>query len=528
MNPDEDPASFLRLGLSGGSAEESDNAGSRLELEGLEVREFLGRGGMGSVWRACNPVLNRDVAVKRLTAIQGDLDSARLIREGQALASLDHPHVVHLYDLRFDQSGQPCLIMEYLPGGDLAQRLRLGKFDFSDALRIFREVASGVAYAHGKGLLHRDLKPANILFARDGRAKVVDFGLASFTGESGLTLLTVSGTTLGTYDYMSPEQKNGEALDKRSDIYSLGVILYELVSGKRPSGMPKPLRNRRLQNVVNTCLQEDPDKRYADVGDLIKELPQPKGRRAFWLLATAAVAAVALWVLFPKDSSLEAPETNEIPSVNETVTTAEPTVVAQVDSTDPSVASGVEREPTEVPRDLLALARQTDNLRSRGNWYWQGDTLVTQRDPRESRAWFELPSPGTSSYRLIVEMERTAGIDSMPIFFTTSAGTAGVEFDAWRAGIGGIQDIDGRDMRASKVNFKARHRTGQIDQVEIQVMPETVEIFLSGQSRWSLDLRGRSLSTAPLWGLPGGIDFAVGIWEGDAIFHRIAWEPIED
>ncbi len=199
--------------------------------------ERLGRGATAEVYKALHPTLGRPVAIKVLHPHLAEAPDfvARFRREARAIAQLQHPYIVQVHD--FDVDGErPFMVMEYVAGPTLKARLddayRSGaRLPLPEVLRLFRAVLAAVAYAHGQGMIHRDLKPANILLAPDDRPVLTDFGLARLLGTE---RLTESGLTLGTPAYMSPEQAQGEAADYRSDLYALGVILFECLSGQVP------------------------------------------------------------------------------------------------------------------------------------------------------------------------------------------------------------------------------------------------------------------------------------------------------
>ncbi|HEX5240267.1 MAG TPA: protein kinase, partial [Candidatus Limnocylindrales bacterium] len=195
--------------------------------------ELLGQGGMATIYRARDSQLERDVAVKVLRPEYGaDPDFvARFRQEAQSAASLNHPNVVAVFDYGTDPAG-PYIVMELVDGEDLASIVRRGgPLPPRQAARLTAQVARALAAAHGHGIVHRDVKPGNVLVARDGRVKVTDFGIARALSESALTL---PGTTLGSVHYFSPEQARGELATEASDIYSLGIVLYELLTGRRP------------------------------------------------------------------------------------------------------------------------------------------------------------------------------------------------------------------------------------------------------------------------------------------------------
>src|SRR6185503_18131179 len=195
--------------------------------------ELLGTGGMATIYRATDTQLGRDVALKLLRPeyLQDPEFSSRFRSEAQAAASLSHPNVVTVYDYGEEPSG-PYIVMELVQGEDLATILRRsGPLPPRQAARIASGVAGALAAAHGRGLVHRDVKPGNVLIGRDGQVKVVDFGIARAIAEAQVTL---PGTTLGSVHYFSPEQARGEPATAASDIYALGIVLYEMLTGVRP------------------------------------------------------------------------------------------------------------------------------------------------------------------------------------------------------------------------------------------------------------------------------------------------------
>ena len=195
--------------------------------------ELLGQGGMATIYRAADTQLGRDVAVKLLRPeyLRDPDFSSRFRQEAQNAASLNHPNVVSVYDYGEDPNG-PYIVMELVDGEDLATILRRnGPLPASQSARISAAVARALAAAHSRGIVHRDVKPGNVLIGRDGRVKVVDFGIARAVAEAQMTL---PGTTLGSVHYFSPEQARGETATNESDIYALGIVMYEMLTGVRP------------------------------------------------------------------------------------------------------------------------------------------------------------------------------------------------------------------------------------------------------------------------------------------------------
>lgn len=267
-----------------------------------EILAPLGAGGMGEVYKARDTRLGRDVAVKVITERLGDDASAlsRFEREAKAVAALSHPNILAIFD--FGQEGTVnYAVMEFLEGETLRQRLRCGSIPVEKAVDIGLQIAHGLAAAHEKGIVHRDLKPENVFLTKNGGVKILDFGLAKLTHpeESGEgsqvptgSLQTEAGAVLGTVGYMSPEQVRGVPADARSDIFSFGVVLYEMLSGRRPfehaSAMdtlaailkedPPELSRMdatlppTLVRIVNHCLEKSPDARFQSVRDIAFDL----------------------------------------------------------------------------------------------------------------------------------------------------------------------------------------------------------------------------------------------------------------
>ncbi len=300
------------------------------------ILERLGGGGMGVVYRAEDTRLKRSVALKFLPPdLTRDPEAKeRFVHEAQAASTLQHQNLCVVHDIDETETGALFICMEYLEGETLKQKVDRGPLKIEEAIDLAGQVACGLARAHERGIIHRDIKPANIIITRDGVAKIVDFGLAKLSGAS---VLTQAGSTLGTTAYMSPEQAVGEEADHRSDIWSLGVVLFEMVTGRRPFhgeytgaivysilNMPlEPLTAIRtgvpmeLERIVQKCLSKRPQDRYQHVDELLVDLrlctggtlqtdspPQPhplprdRAPKLLWIGATTLVAALALLAYF--------------------------------------------------------------------------------------------------------------------------------------------------------------------------------------------------------------------------------------
>jgi serine/threonine protein kinase len=269
-------------------------AGDELgRLGRYRVLKVLGQGGMGVVYQAEDPLLNRTVAIKAMLPALAASSSAgqRFLREARAMAAVKHDHVVTIYEVN-EERGVPFLAMELLAGQALDRRLEApGELPLAEALRIGREIAEGLGAAHATGLIHRDIKPANVwLEAPRGRVKILDFGVARAAAPE--AALTRPGTIIGTPEYMAPEQARGDPVDARSDLFSLGVVLYRLCTGLLPfQGQdtvstlmevvlhhpPPPIQLNRalppeLSDLVMRLLEKDPDRRVGTAGEVVAAL----------------------------------------------------------------------------------------------------------------------------------------------------------------------------------------------------------------------------------------------------------------
>jgi serine/threonine-protein kinase len=272
-----------------------------------EVRAELGRGGMATVYRAWDPSFEREVAIKMLPRelLHDPQFRDRFRREIKTIASLEHPAIVPVYDVG-EEDGVPYFVMRYMPGGSLTQWIEKGKFSIEDAARIIERLSSALAYAHRHGLIHRDLKPDNILFDNNGDPFISDFGVAKITDSS--TNMTGSGI-IGTPAYMSPEQASGDPVDARSDIYGLGVIIFQMLSGHQPYEATTPMgvavkhitdpvpdilaANPELppetDKIIKTAMAKDREQRYPTATELSRALHDA----AFGTVAQGPSATVA-------------------------------------------------------------------------------------------------------------------------------------------------------------------------------------------------------------------------------------------
>ncbi len=260
------------------------------KISHYKILEELGRGGMGVVYKAEDLKLKRTAALKFLSpqALGSEEEKTRFIHEAQAAAALSHPNICTIYEIE-EHEAQSFIAMEHIEGESLKERISAGPLKLGEAIDIAMQVAAGLEEAHEKGIVHRDIKPANLMITTKGQVKIMDFGLAKAQGQ---TVLTKTDTTLGTFAYMSPEQARSEDVDHRADIWSLGVVLYEMVTGTKPfkgdyeqaviysilNESPEPVTALRtgvpvdLERIIVKCCEKDRAERYQTTADLIADL----------------------------------------------------------------------------------------------------------------------------------------------------------------------------------------------------------------------------------------------------------------
>jgi TolB-like protein/tetratricopeptide (TPR) repeat protein/predicted Ser/Thr protein kinase len=338
-------------------------------LAQYRVAEEISRGGMGVVYRATDTRLNRDVALKVLPddLVNDAGRRRRFVQEAQAASAIEHPNIAVIYDVN-EADGHTFIAMELIRGDKMSDWLARGRPATTRALDVAAEMASGLARAHDRQIVHRDLKPANVMLTEEGHAKVIDFGIAKLiepTGESGLDTRTShdtgAGVVLGTMTYMSPEQARGDRVDYRSDIFSFGIVLHEMLAGRPPfqgkSGIetasailhePAPRlpafgpgvvadAGADIQRIVDKCLEKDPDERYQSMKDIAVDLRAarrrletasqpavvppvtPSPRRTRWPFAAAAAGLAAVvgggWVFTGRTQPGPASAAGSKPSV---------------------------------------------------------------------------------------------------------------------------------------------------------------------------------------------------------------------
>jgi serine/threonine protein kinase/tetratricopeptide (TPR) repeat protein len=285
----------------------------RQKVGSFEIVEMIGKGGMGIVFLARDSKLDRFVAIKSMPAELQVNPAARtrFTREAKLLASLSHPNIAVIYDIIEQDKGAGYLILEYIPGETLDQRISREPLKLQEVLSIGQQAAEAVSAAHEKGVVHRDLKPGNIKITPENRVKVLDFGLAKISVDNvknGETTITQEGRVIGTPSYMSPEQARGKSVDHRTDIWSFGCILYEMLTGhlpfegetatdtlariieREPDWEMLPKRTpTNIRVLLRSCLEKDPNRRLQNLGDAAVEISETRNKRPFALLMTIPV-----------------------------------------------------------------------------------------------------------------------------------------------------------------------------------------------------------------------------------------------
>jgi eukaryotic-like serine/threonine-protein kinase len=330
----------------------AERSWSGAELEGILIEDVIGAGGMGTVYRGRTRHDGQDLAVKFLSpSLAAEPEFlARFWREVALLEKLDHPGIVKVR-AHGEVEGVPWFAMDLVDGPTLAARLAKGPLGLDEAKSVFSGLLDALAYAHSHGVVHRDLKPANVLLASDG-ARLADFGIArlDLQTHTARTQLTQTAAILGTFPYMSPEQRRGHAVDARSDLYAVGVMLYEALAGQRPEGAFPPLRRvraevpGRLDQLVLRLLQPDPESRVASADEaqrgLARSLARPARRRFMWALGGAGASGLAVALLLAGRGA----------RMEKTVPVSPPTV-SKVPAPPPL---STPPRPTSVPEQALA------------------------------------------------------------------------------------------------------------------------------------------------------------------------------
>jgi len=333
-------------------------AAVKITIPGYKIEHLIAEGGTSSVYLAIQESLRRHVAIKLLRKFDNPEQLTRFFNEGQIIASLNHRNVINIHDIGVTDNGRPYISMEYLEGGDLDARIPK-KVDPPDALQWLEALGNCLDFVHRKGIIHRDIKPGNILFHKDGTPILTDFGTAK--QQESDARLTMDGRAFGSPYYISPEQAASKKLDRRTDIYSLGIVLYEMLTGNKPykgdshietivAHMSDPLpvlppELHRYRTLINKMIAKSPDDRFTNAAEMVRFVqqlrkPVKKARRMTWAPAGAIATILGIGGAVLIGQSI-IPERNEHPAtpgmtISEAVIPESTPVIVEMPSPEPS------------------------------------------------------------------------------------------------------------------------------------------------------------------------------------------------
>jgi serine/threonine protein kinase len=506
-------------------------------VPGYEILRLLGAGGMGRVWLARQTSLDRLVAVKVL-AMRGAAATQwldRLEREARSMARLSHPHIVAVYDfVRLDDGGA-AIVMEWVGSGSLREKwLEPGKpvRDLRAVLSMTRQIASALAAAHGAGIVHRDLKPENILVAVDGTVKVTDFGLALPLGPESQRL-TLSGTSVGTLGYMAPEQVEGREVDSRADLYSLGVVVYEMLTGLRPQGhFDPPGRLRRdlptgLEKLVLDSLRTRPEKRLGSAAEFLARLERcGRSRRPLVIGALTALVALAIGGLALSGVGGSSREEG-IPAAGPAAVSVPDPVPAPPEKT-PVAVTPVPPPTPALPAGLSVPSGWESRVAVkplRGEWEIGPEGFRSSPEIAILQVLRSLPPEGA---RIRATFTRVEGIHSIAFFFRTPSGVGTAEVSAWETNLAGFQNLNGQDLRALPDTPTLPIVNGRRYEMELVLSPDRARLSLDGRLVQEIDLSSVDLSVTYPWGWETletpSTWLAIGSYESPVQFHSLVVE----
>lgn len=504
-----DPRELLAAGLEPPSGDVTDELP---RVPGYELRTLIGRGGMGAVYEARQESLDRSVAIKVIPPeFRSDASLLdRLEREARAMARLRHSHIVQVYDFVRLEEGGAAIVMEIIHGRNLRDVLKEHPqgLPVDWVVAFAAHVTSALTAAHAAGVVHRDIKPENILIAsEDGSVKVMDFGLAiELTGET--ARLTSAGMAVGTPAYMAPEQLEGEPVDARTDLYSLGKVLYEMLTGRRPGMCPEPPQAIRPEiptgvgDAILRAMELRPQERFASAADFAAALREVEPPAAISPLTEPVPPAGEPRSRPNRRSALVASAAGlAILAVGVPLWLNRPNTVRR-----PRIAAGG-WTPLLSGLDIGAASPQGD-WQTRDNGVESLSTTIPAMLPVSRDSW------GTS-FDVRWRFTRVSGQHSVALFLRTAQGLGTLEFDAWdQRGLAGLQALNGQDIR-TEGGFRFLIENGQEYQFVLAVRPEQITVRHGETVLLDQDMTNRSLSVTTPWGWPahwGEVSLAVGSW----------------
>lgn len=536
MNEEEHAKQMLQWALQPDpTMEPSDAHSSNGEIPGYTIEKILGQGGMGAVYKARHRELGRVVAIKIFSSTSEDADLfiERLRKEGRMMAQLEHPNVLGIHDAAITADGVPYLILEYIDGMDLFTRLQNAEtLSEREAIRIATSVCHGLSAVHQLGIIHRDIKPANILLGNDGSIKVSDFGISKDVEDTDGTQLTLTGTTVGTVDYMSPEHSAGLELDSRADIYSVGVMLYEMIAGVTPRGAFEPLSkygaSKPMEKLVMKCLQRDKENRVNSAEDLISELNKVKASLLktappAWQQTLIGVAAgigvvALLFAILPESSTPhDAPKNNE-------------------SQTPPHTTNIWDAAHWNDMKDI------TETFIPNSGVSKEGASLVSE--PYGIQHAFSKIKP-SQNYVLELRWKRYTGKNSIGVFLPTPYGNTVFEMGAWDKELLGLQAYqkDGQQITMKQLgssgNFqpnKPLHyplKNGVYHHVRIHVRDSKMAILFKEATATTYkkcgfyDLSNKKWNIPSAWQVPHFTTIGVGSYKSQMYVSEIKYKSLD-
>jgi serine/threonine protein kinase len=493
-----DASALMRMGAA------ASNETAPPDLPGYQLIASIGRGGMGEVFRAKQESLGRVVAVKIL---RGDLPTVRWLperfeNEARTMAALHHPNLVTVHDCVRLDDGCVAIVMELVEGGALRALIADGGLPMVQALAWARDIASGLGAAHAAGIVHRDVKPENVLIDSGGRARVTDFGMA-FSAMPDSPRFTLTGAVAGTLGYMAPEQLRGGTVDVRTDIFSLGVLLYEMLTGRLPQGTFRSARELRpevpvaLDDFIHSALRPEPELRPANTNALLDALEaRPKAftrRRAVAAAVVAGAGGTAAWWLMRR---------NDHPS----------------EGGKESVAASPETWRT------LPWPADPNRTSISGGWKIENGALISDETIAIIPIMKELPE----MWRVRLRFTRLTSIYSVGIFFRAPLGTAVATLAGRGRNIGGLQSVGGITLDDSG-GFEMPLENGRRYDWIIELLGGRFRMWVDDVLKYERVVAGKVLSVPNTWMWnPQGQTPALllGSWKSATRFESLEWRPI--
>lgn len=495
------PSALVQLGL------QPLSSAPAFTVPGYTLMESLGQGGMGEVFRARQESLDREVAVKILRADLSELGwlPERFEREARTMAALRNPNLVTIHDCVRFADGRIAIVMELVRAGALRQRLIAAPdgLPITQAIKWARQIGEGLRAAHTAGIVHRDVKPENILIDEDGAARVSDFGMA-LSAMISATRYTQTGAALGTLGYMAPEQLRGETADHRADVFSFGVVLYEMLTGRLPQGSFRPVREIRrgvpaaVDRLVQAALRPEIDQRPADMKAVLDALPPAEliestphiTRRGLLAAGFGAGVTGIAWYLTHR--------TPKRGQVNASAPTAPPW------------------QRIDWPKNLIASAIH-------GTWHLEGGSLHSNSDVCIMSLRQQMPE----NWQVRLRFSRLEGRHSIAVFFRTRNGVASFDLDGWGRGISGVQEVGGRTI-VEIGGFPLSLENERTYEWTIEISPDLIRSSLDGESLPERNIAGDALSIVDPWDWKPGPDapsLSIGSWQSPTRFDWVEWKP---